>query len=146
HDDRNLYISATCTEPQPERMVAKIKENDRNVFLDDCIEVFLAPIANDKYYHIVVNVIGTVYDALIKDKNWNGSYQVSARKGADNWSLEIAIPFKSLGVDGIKPGTRWGFNICRERYAGIPPEVSSYALLLKSGFHSPSRFRVLEFQ
>lgn len=146
YDDRNLYISATCREPQPERMAAKIKERDRNVFTDDCVEVFLAPETGGKYYHIAVNVTGIVYDALVQDKSWNGSYQASARKGADTWTLEMAVPFSTLGVGGVKPGTRWNFNICRERYAGSRPEVSSYALLLKTGFHSPSRFRVLEFR
>lgn len=146
YDDRNLYINATCAEPLPERMSAKIKERDRNVFTDDCVEVFLAPETGGKYYHIAVNVTGIVYDALVQDKSWNGSYQASARKGADTWTLEMAVPFSTLGVGGVKPGTRWNFNICRERYAGSRPEVSSYALLLKTGFHSPSRFRVLEFR
>jgi hypothetical protein len=146
YDDQNLYAGITCLEPLPGSIVARHKVRDKNIWEDDCIEFFLSPAGNTSYYHIVVNTIGTIYDAIVSDPKWNGNYKAATKIGADSWTLEIAIPFKELGLVNIKPASRWNFNICRERYAEKPIEISSYALLLKGGFHNPSRFRVLEFQ
>jgi hypothetical protein len=146
YDNEYLYVSATCLEPSPGSVVATRKQRGSNVFQDDCVEIFLSPNANDNYYHIVVNTIGTIYDKFSADLKWHGNYKVTAQLGTDSWTLEMAIPFKELGVSRIKPGDRWTFNVCRERYAVKPVELSSYALLVKRGFHIPSRFEVLEFE
>jgi hypothetical protein len=146
YDDQNIYAGVTCREPLPGSIASNFKERDRNVWEDDCVEFFLSPAASTSYYHIAVNAIGTIYDAIVSDPKWNGSYRVATRTGADSWTLEMAIPFRELGLGSIKPGSRWNFNVCRQRHVEKPTEISSYALLLKGGFHSPSRFRVLEFE
>jgi hypothetical protein len=146
YDNENLYISATCMEAKSGGIVATHKARGSSVFQDDCVEVFLSPTSNDKYYHTAVNTIGAIYDESTADLKWHGSCKSAARVGADAWTLEMAIPLKDLGVNSIRPGDRWTFNACRERYAEKPAEISSYALLVKGGFNSPSRFEVLEFE
>jgi len=149
YDENKLYIGVVCDEPFPEQIVAKRKDRDANVYQDDCVEMFFdVKQARSAYFHIVVNSQGTVYDAFgggLDACCWNGNLTIATGKGKTSWTMEMAIPFKDLGVKEIQKGTRWNFNIARERWVK-PVEVSSYSLLLYNGFHNSSRFWTLEFK
>ncbi|OHD66457.1 MAG: hypothetical protein A2096_05020 [Spirochaetes bacterium GWF1_41_5] len=151
HDQQNLYIAVICMEGQTEKILAAQTRRDGNIFLDDCIELFLDPKQScEEYVHIAVNTAGMVYDArhlkttrgiAMVDKDWNADILSKTKIYKDKWTMEIAIPFSVLNS---APAGRMNFNICRERHAG-EKEFSSYARLLKHGFHDPSRFWTLEF-
>ncbi|MCF6174748.1 MAG: beta-N-acetylglucosaminidase domain-containing protein [Victivallaceae bacterium] len=150
YDDKYLYIGIISSEGQnASGIVAKHSKRDSQVFKDDSIELFFDPEQNmENYYHIAVNTLGTVYDAIVKNnqqkKSWNGTYNVKTKVGRNSWTLEMAIPINELGIKSIKAGQRWNFNICREKHS-MPKEFSSYALLLLKGFHNPTRFWTMEF-
>jgi hypothetical protein len=145
YDEKNLYIGVICYENNPESIVAKHKVRDSHVFADDSIEMFFdTAMSMDKYYHIAVNSCGSVYDAVVQNKNWNGTYDIGTRVGKDSWILEMKIPVEQFNLSGIKPGMRWNFNVCREKHSK-PKEFSSYALLILKGFHHPARFWTMEF-
>lgn len=146
YDKENLYLGVTCSESNMNKIKATHKKRDSNVYGDDCIEVFLdSEKKGEKYYHIVVNSIGTIYDAINLRRDWQGSYEIGTKINKDSWTLEMAIALKSISISEIKAGDRWNFNICRERRVE-PKEYSSYALLLRSGFHTPARFWTIEFE
>ena len=67
---------------------------------------------------------------------------VDAHAVPGGWSVEIAIPFRSLGVEMPPSGTLWGFNVHRQEYRLI--ERSSWSATLHS-FHEPSNFGHLLF-
>lgn len=145
HDRKNLYMFFKCYEPHPEKIKTKIKKSDSEVYLDDCVEVMFSPAdKTDSYYHIAVNSIGTVYDALLFDKKWNSDVIVKTHISEDRWSAEMAIPLKNLGIEKVE-GNKMYFNLFRERYAGKVPEFTSWAVVEKR-FHEPERFWVLEFK
>jgi hypothetical protein len=96
------------------------------------------------YYHIAVNSLGVVYDAIVQNNTWNGAYDIGTGVGNNSWTLEMLIPVKEFGFSEIKPGLRWNFNLCREKHS-LPKEFSSYALLILKGFHYPARFWTMEF-
>lgn len=144
YDAQNLYISFICREPSPEKIKARMREPDSEVYLDDCVEVMLAPTGKkEDYYHIVVNPLGTVYDAFLFDKQWSSQAIVKTSVYNDRWIVEIAVPFRNFGVKQVK-GSRWYFNLFRARYAGGKPDVTSWAAV-ENRFHEPERFWVLEF-
>lgn len=137
HNDRNIYVAFVCDEPDMVSLVTKVTETDGQVYLDDCVEVFIAPFADRaRYYHFVVNAAGVLRDEVGQDATWNSGARVAAAKGDQSWSAEIAIPLAALDLDHTV-GTVWAANFCREQQpAG---EVSSWAPC-KSGFHEPASF------
>jgi hypothetical protein len=145
YDKENLYISFICKEPSMENLRAKMTDADSEVFLDDCVEMMFAAGAENKdYYHIVVNSIGTVYDAFVSDKTWNSGAVVKTFRQDNQWKVEMAIPFKKSGIKADR-GDKWHFNLFRERYAGEKPEVTSWAIV-ENRFHEPERFWILKFK
>jgi beta-N-acetylglucosaminidase-like protein/cellulose/xylan binding protein with CBM9 domain/glycosyl hydrolase family 20 len=146
YDDKHLYIGIVCKEQNVSGIAAKYTKKDSQVFADDSIELFFdTEQTMEKYYHIVVNTLGTVYDAVTQNKNWNGSYSIGTSVGENSWTLEMSIPVEQFVIEKIKPGKRWNFNVCREKHS-LPKEFSSYALLIFKGFHYPTRFWTMEFK
>ncbi len=144
YDADNLYISFVCTEPAMDRIRARMTEHDSEVYLDDCVEMMLSICPEKKdYYHLAVSSIGTVYDAFMFDKTWNsGVIYVKTLRKDGKWAVEIALPFKALGVKAGR-GTKLLFNFFRARQAGEKPEFTSWAIVEKR-FHEPERFWVME--
>ncbi len=143
YDRENLYVAFRCSEPAPAKIRRRVTAHDGMVFTDDCCELFLQPFADKDYFHIVVNSLGTIYDAKGRGKVWDSNIQSRARIGDGMWEVEMLIPFKHLGKFP-QQGERWRFNVARERYAGSK-EISSWCLL-RRGFHEPERFWHLRFE
>jgi hypothetical protein len=137
YDDRALYVSFRCFEDQPEKLVARVKDRDGDVFQDDCVEFFLAPHAEvTRYYHFLVNLLGTQRDDVGADPAWNATWQSGVARQADGWSAELAIPFDQLGLQPDTP-PEWRLNFSREE---LPHgELSSWAPC-QDGFHQPQSF------
>lgn len=144
-DKENLYLGIECQEPAMRKMKRQKTEHDSNVYEDDCVEIFFDPgQTTTGYYHFIVNSLGTQYEAeSILGKVWDSFWRVGTRGDKNKWTVEMAIPFASLG-QVPQEGDMWGFNIGRERYAeGL--EVSTWSLT-RLGFHDPTNFGLLVFQ
>ncbi|MBM3475048.1 MAG: DUF4091 domain-containing protein [Armatimonadetes bacterium] len=136
-DDGNLYFGFECNESRRGAMVTLIGEPDGPVYLDDCVEVFVAPGSDPmRYYHFVINAAGVLRDELRQDETWNSRATAAARPTPDGWSAELAVPLADLDIPATA-GREWRLNLCREErpYA----ELSSWAPT-QQGFHEPERF------
>jgi len=148
YDDANLYIGARLEEPNPADILKRRWEGkDPHVFNDDCLEVMIDPgLSRELYYHYAVSAGAFKFDEVcrqgghLKDPTWNGQWEAKTSIGNGFWSVEIAIPFYSLGV-GSRTGTDWGINIVRSKQR--PAREHSH-LLENSGFHMAGSFRVLK--
>jgi hypothetical protein len=143
-----LYIAFDCREAQMQKLFAKAKQHDGNVWADDCVEVFLKTQPEGKpYFHFGLNVIGTRFDAVDRevrnpDDTWNPEWRAAVSRGENGWQAEIEIPFAGLGSKGVKPGDVWSANLCREEKPVV--ENTSWSPC-KTGFHEPDRFGDLVF-
>jgi len=139
-DERNLYVAFVCREAQMDKVVSGVTTADGPVYNDDSVEVFLAPTADRTvYYHFVVNALGVVLDELRQDGKYNTGARAAAKKGKDLWSVELAIPLASLGINETTTSI-WAVNFCREeRPTG---ELSCWSPC-SSGFHEPAAFGTL---
>ena len=146
-DDSALYLGIECDEPNITHLKTEVAGHDGMVFGDDCIEVFLDPAGEGRYYHhLIFNSKGTWFDeyaadyGLVAGKGWDCPLQVatSVDTAAKIWRLEVKLPFAALALKtDAKPG--WLFNISRERYAGGDPDYSTWSPL-KGNFHAPKLF------
>ena len=142
--DNSLLIEVRCAEPQMESLVANFTQRDDPLYFDDSIELFF-DIGHDHktYYHLIVNSLGAQFDEFINDMAWDGKWTASVERQASNWTARLRIPFTSFGCAIPAAGTVWGFNLCREHYAGARA-LSNWANV-GGNFHSPKAFGHIAF-
>ena len=114
-------------------------------WMGDCVEVFVDPAGEGKrYFQFVVDSVENTYVGL-NDSGQEGAisfeWSVKCSKSKSYWTVEMAIPFASLGCEKPKDNQRWNFNVGRERYVEL--EFSSWATL--GGFTQQKRFGRLAF-
>ena len=128
YDDDALYIAARLDGPGRGALRADATNRDGGVRSDDCLELFLAPRHapplqlqrqyERRYFNLTVNASGTQRDAIGYQGVawWNGHWSARTSVRADGWTVEIRVPFKTLGIEGPRPREAWGLNLCR-RYS-----------------------------
>jgi len=142
-DAENLYIAFLNPEPDMKHIVASADAHDGNVWQDDSNEIFIDPTGKkESYYQIIVNSKAVVRDARDQDTEWESKAVAKVRKMEAAWSVEIAIPLASLGVEGSPKGQTWAFNFCRNRQVTGETENQTWADTGPS-FHNPDAFKKL---
>jgi len=99
-DADHLYLGFRCAEPNPEKMHAGATTDNASVWEDDCLEMNFDPTGgSEQIYQLLVNSIGTKEFRLrgashleVKD------IRAAGRVTADQWTLEIALPFAAVGI------------------------------------------------
>lgn len=134
-DDEYFVIGAELAEPH---IWGTLRKRDTVIFYDNDFEVFIDPNGdNHEYYEFEMNALNTVWDLLLpkpyRDQgsavdSWNidGLKTAVAIRGTMNnpadtdtsWSVEIAMPWKALGVYAHKPvpppeADQWRVNFSR---------------------------------
>lgn len=140
-DDRCLYASFRCAEPQMADVRPKTKVHDGQVWLEDSVELFVAGAARRPYAHFIVTSAGVVLDERNQEAGaWNPEATVAVGKGADYWTVEMAIPWAELAAAGVERGRIMAVNFGRNRHTGREtPEASAWSVTY-AGFHTPERF------
>ena len=144
YDDRCLYVGYTCREPNIEQLKLVSVNRDGNVYHNDEVELFLNPdpASDRKVMQFMASPVDNAfYDArkgFIEDPlhpgysswektTWNPAwhYAFDIDTAGREWSLEVAMPFQSIGADTPLVGTVWTCNFARARRAGAD-ELSSW--------------------
>jgi len=117
-DTDNLYIMANLYDDDMENLSRNVMSKGQDIWQDDLFGIVLDPF-NDQTngYYFATNANGFKEEGLIANNrnyigDWDGVWQVKTSIQANYWSVEIAIPFKSLSFD--KTNTEWGINFVRE--------------------------------
>jgi len=130
-----LYIAAELLEPH---VWGNLTKHDSVIFQDNDFEVFLDPDGdNHKYFEVEINALGTEWDLYLPkpyrdggsaDNSWEipGLKKAVKVQGTINnstdvdtgWTVELAIPWKDLALDGRLPGApkdgdQWRVNFSR---------------------------------
>lgn len=117
-DDNNIYISARNWNSQPEREVANEMRRDNGNILGNDNFTFVIDTFHDKRngYMFQTNPLGALRDMTVTDDQqnsaWNGIWYVKTAHFDQGWTLEVAIPFKTLRYRGNGTQT-WGVNMRR---------------------------------
>ncbi len=170
YDEQNLYIGFECGEPLAERLASgwwKSHGQDGKIYSQDCLEILIDPVGDlQQYYHFACSAMpDSTYDAAIglhkdpihplygqSDRGWNGvwSYAGITDVEAERWTVEVAIPFETLGVTAPSTGSLWKMNLGRERFVQNAerggPELFMWSPNLEErSFHSRAAFGDLIF-
>lgn len=136
-DDRALYFAFECQEPLIDQMTVRECPRDGPVWRTESVELFFDPDAQGvKRMHFMATPSATgIYDARFgylddplhplvlrgaEDTSWNPAWRhaFAIDRQRKVWTVEIEIPFESLGVRAPADGSRWRVNFGRERCRG----------------------------
>jgi len=118
-DDRNIYVAARCWDSRPDRRVANEMRRDTSQLRQNDTFAVLFDTFHDRRngYLFYANPIGGLADSQITDEgppntDWNTVWDVKTAIFDQGWTIEIAIPFKSLRYQP-EPEQTWGINLRR---------------------------------
>ncbi|HXV63609.1 MAG TPA: DUF5916 domain-containing protein [Vicinamibacteria bacterium] len=119
-DDRHVYVAARCWDSHPERIVANEMRRDHDGLNQNSNFV----VAFDPFYdrrngfYFQTNPLGAIRDLAIMDEglarntDWNTVWDAKASWFENGWTLEMAIPFKSLRYRRMRDQI-WGVQMRR---------------------------------
>jgi hypothetical protein len=117
-DDVNLYICARNWDSHPEREIAnELRRDNGNILGNENFTFVIDPLHDRRNgYLFQTNSLGALRDMTVTDDQqnsaWNGIWYVKTGRFENGWTMEVAIPFKSLRYRGSGPQT-WGINLRR---------------------------------
>ena len=171
-DTENFYVGVKAYMSDSFLPYISQTQHDSPIWEDECIEILIDPNPQtDTYYHLVINPMGAYFDQQINtsgepsfqfaphdiqttlnrktmptafsgDKAWNSDAKVASQINTTFWSLEIAIPRKTLesapkmdSQPTRSVESRWLFNIHRKMYSKnmkslIPAKSREYSYWL----------------
>lgn len=114
-----LYVAARCGDRRPDRIVGNdMRRDGRNVTQNDNLSVVLDTFYDRRNgYEFLVNAVGGMMDSQVTDerdvnRDWNTVWTSQSRRDDQGWTVEMAIPFRSLRYRAGGPQV-WGLNIRR---------------------------------
>ncbi len=121
-DDETLYISTRNWDSQPEAFVAnEMRHDSTNLIRNEHVAIILDTFNDDRNgFLFLVNVLGGMLEETFANegnasRDWNTVWDAATARFDQGWTLETAIPFKSLRYEpGV--GQTWGININRQPY------------------------------
>ena len=116
YDSKTLYLAFHCYD-EPDKVRATVAKRDE-VFGEDNVRVFLDTFNDQRRAYVLgFNPLGVQADGIMTEGSGTDFSVdiVMESKGmitSDGWTLEVAIPFKSLRYEAGK-GKQWGINVWR---------------------------------
>jgi hypothetical protein len=166
-DDDMIYVAARCWESQPGRRVANEMRRDANQLRQNDTFAVLLDTFHDRRngYLFTANAIGGMGDSQITDEgppnvDWNTVWRFETGEFDGGWTVEMAIPFKSLRYQAGRDQT-WGINLRRvvrwknewSYLAQVPRALTTFRGILKVssagtlvGLQVPSDTRMIELK
>ena len=153
YDEQNLYLGVRCFEPDTSKIVAKETKHDSPVWVDDCVEFFIAS-PNNNAMQLIFNTIGGHFDSELFQKvpgdPWRGAgernynWQTKAVVEKDRWTAELVLPFKEFGITP-KAGQKWRINLVRTRRVPGTTTGSAQWNMQSGDLKNVDKFGTLEF-
>jgi hypothetical protein len=116
YDSKTLYLAFHCYD-EPDKIRATVANRDQ-VFGEDNVRIFLDTFNDQRRAYVLGwNPLGVQADGIMTEGSGTDFSVdiVMESKGmitSDGWTLEVAIPFKSLRYEAGK-GKLWGFHVWR---------------------------------
>lgn len=129
HDENFWYFSFVCSDDEP---LATMTERDSPLYKEDICEIMIKSPADRYYYELSVSPKGIIYDTRLAwnrnnafdiDIKWdfrdlrtavqNRRFHDAAGRERTVWTVEIAIPWKSLPGGKPRPGDTLQGNVLR---------------------------------
>ena len=129
YDSAQLYVAFVVWDP--DAPAAQLTRRDAALLNDDAV-VLLLDTHHDRQsaYYFMTNLLGTQADGRVAndgrtvDDTWDAAWRTAAARTDSGWTVEMAIPFRSMSYSAGDDQT-WGINFGRSRRRTL--EVSYWA-------------------
>ena len=117
YNNDTLFVGVWCFDTEASNIIAHTMERDVMMRYEDMVNITLDTFQDRRNgYIFTVNPNGARSDATVSNNTsrngeWDGAWRAKSKKHAWGWSIEVAIPFKSLSFD--EKNDSWGINIYR---------------------------------
>ncbi len=117
YNNDTLFVGVWCFDTEARNIIAHTMERDVMMRYEDMVNITLDTFQDRRNgYIFTVNPNGARSDATVSNNTsrngeWDGAWRAKSKKHAWGWSIEVAIPFKSLSFD--EKNDSWGINIYR---------------------------------
>jgi hypothetical protein len=117
YDKDMLYVGARLYERNPDAIIARELREDIVKFNDDAFSILIDTMLDRRNaFAFMVNPLGTKAEGRFEDNSsyrgeWDGIWYAATSRDDQGWSVEFAIPFKSLSLN---PDSQvWGMEMER---------------------------------
>ena len=126
YDENNLYLALRCEEPELSGLVAQVKDKGGEVWKDDSIEIIFAQ-ELERWCQLIFNAHAVMFhtSSHAEVDPIDGCVARAGRE-IDAWTLQISIPWRTIGLKAVQAGTEIGLQIVRNR-AQTPAVCSQWA-------------------
>ena len=138
YDENNIYFGVYAYDSEPDRLVIRAMARDGQIFTGDNVQIMLDPGGTRRnFYAFTIGPSGGRWDglrlnALEEVPQWDAIWDAKARRVADGWVAEVAIPFKSISY--VEGQSAWAFEFQRTirrkaevlRWSGVNPALSNF--------------------
>src|SRR5690349_1879497 len=119
-DNDNIYVSFRCWETEPDRVVAnEMRRDGPNMWQGNDLVAFSFDTFHDgrNSFNFITNALGARDDGQVtNERQWNGDWNtvwtVKTGRFEGGWTVETAVPFKSIRYQ-LEATQVWGFNAFR---------------------------------
>jgi hypothetical protein len=118
-DDDTFYVMFRVWESRPEAVIANEMRRDSNgIFQNDHVAFLIDPFYDRRNgIEIAINALGGRWDGQVTNErnasgDWNPIWNLRVGRFENGWTVETAIPFKSLRYRQGRAQI-WGFNVRR---------------------------------
>lgn len=100
YDQKNIYLAFSCTDSQPDKIMAEQKKRGGDIGKDDWVGFDLDCYGD--YNHVVwfdVSAGGVQVENIGSDVSkieWRGDWNAASKRQSDGYTVEIAVPFSIL--------------------------------------------------
>jgi len=115
-DHQGLYLAIRC-EVQDVKTLKKDcppGEKSGKAWQDDCVDMKISADGGRTVSQFVVSASGASWARSLGNETLESDWSAAVRIGEKEYTVEIAIPFQTLGITAFKPGLPLLFNIGRE--------------------------------
>jgi len=138
-DKDNLYVAFRCREPD----MKTTRKGYSNRF--DDVSVILAPAKNRKAWRVFsvgANKKRKDMRPGAKAGSWKPTYQSAVRLVKGEWSVEMAIPWKTLGRDVPNRGEKLAANVAHMRFRARDAQYATWSKFRGKPDGRPAYIRV----
>ena len=130
YDDKFIYVAAICYDEMEGNYVVQSLKRDFSFPITDAFGVFLDPFNNKTAgFSFAVSPMGVQREGLVQNggqygvtTSWDNKWFSKVEREADRWTVEMAIPFKSIRYNDSE--LQWRINFARNDLKRV--ETSTY--------------------
>jgi hypothetical protein len=106
YDNNFIYFGFQCFDPEPDQIVARVTEKDRDLRNDDSVYVLMdLQEDNEHFYYLGTNPNSVLLDGRITldgqmaDVGWDGVWRTVSLRTDYGWSVEMAVDLSMFNYD-----------------------------------------------